>query len=147
MQYGTAYNRGLLFSLRPNIDVERLELAWSTAIDLHSSVKTRIVKASDGKVETRVDPDFKPNVRVMMMDVAEWERLRPRLVAPVDMNMDNDFYRVIIAMVKTPAGVDKYLFIRFLKSSGLFFFGKPFSQRRSASPHFSSLPGSFAPSI
>ena len=113
MQYGTAYNRGLLFSLRPNIDVERLELAWSTAIDLHSSVKTRIVKASDGKVETRVDPDFKPNVRVMMMDVAEWERLRPRLVAPVDMNMDNDFYRVIIAMVKTPAGVDKYLFVDF----------------------------------
>ena len=103
-----AYNNGMLFQLKPTIDIDRLSKACETIVEAHPFVKTRLFVDSQGNPR-QLRNDAEPyHQSVETLTQQEFEKLKQKLICPFDL-LNDRLYRMRI--LKTPEA--QYLFMDF----------------------------------
>ena len=103
-----AYNNGMLFQLKPTIDIDRLSKACEAVVEAHPFIKTRLFIDSQGDPRLLRNDNESYHQSIESLSQLEFDKLKLELIHPFDLLNDRLFR---IRILKTQEA--QYLFIDF----------------------------------
>ena len=103
-----AYNNGMLFQLKPTVDIYRLSKACEVVVEAHPYINTKLLIDSQGNPRQLRDATESYHQSVETLTQKEFDDLKSELIRPFDL-LNDRLYR--IRLLKTPNA--QYLFMDF----------------------------------
>ena len=103
-----AYNNGMLFQLKPTIDIDQLSKACEVVVEAHPFIKTRLFIGNQGDPRLLRNDAESYHQSVESLSQQEFDKLKTELIRPFDLLKERLFR---IRILKTPEA--SYLFIDF----------------------------------